>query len=489
MPRNYQITITSSQGGSGVPTTVALVATPATPQVAGTTETLTATMSPIGATGLIQFYDGGTLLATVTLASGVAAYSTALAAGNHSLYATFLPDTNYLTSTSPTIPYAVTSPATATSTILTVAPNSPASAGATETLTATVSPNTAVGTVSFYDGATPIGAAVTVVSGVASTTTVLTSGSTHTLNATFTPTNSANFTASSAPSVSYTVSPSGSRTIIFGSSIGSTWSVTNNLLHPNIVRVFTASAMNSASPTRAVCYSEKPTNDFGDPSRSSALYITQRNNMRTAFSAVPDTKPGGISHRVAVRHEPENDGTPVGTGITPAVWIQMQVNFVIDVVRYLNLTRVNPLISTGILMSVTGALGDPNGLFFDSWYTTDANGSVTYLDELGYDIYKSSHFAICHDYSVSVGRGGSWCIPEHGENVSTNDSDALVLARMKNDIGIGRGFTTATQPTWWAWFNQNHNDLCVAAGTTNSVGQGPLPLSQAYWLGIDDGTN
>ncbi len=53
--------------------------------------TFTATVSSSGTpTGSVSFYDGTTLLGTVTLSQGTAAYTTSsLAAGNHSITATY----------------------------------------------------------------------------------------------------------------------------------------------------------------------------------------------------------------------------------------------------------------------------------------------------------------------------------------------------------------------------------------------------------------
>ncbi len=83
-------------------------------------------------------------------------------------------------------------PTTATTTTaLQVTPGSPQNAGTQVTLTATVTPSNAPGSVQFFDGATPIGGPVTVVSGVASTSTSGLSVATHSLTATFTPTNPA----------------------------------------------------------------------------------------------------------------------------------------------------------------------------------------------------------------------------------------------------------------------------------------------------------
>jgi hypothetical protein len=78
----------------------------ANPSVYGSSVTLTATLTGVGAgvtpTGTIQFMDGATNLGSaVTLSSGVATYATAtLAAATHSITAVYSGDSNYAGSTS-----------------------------------------------------------------------------------------------------------------------------------------------------------------------------------------------------------------------------------------------------------------------------------------------------------------------------------------------------------------------------------------------------
>ena len=97
----------------------------------------------------------------------------------------------------------------ATTISLAVAPPSPQPAGTSVTLTATVSPSNAAGSVQFLDGASAIGAPVTVVAGSASkATSALTVGG-HSLTAVFTPANPPSnptaFTGSTSSAVPFTV--------------------------------------------------------------------------------------------------------------------------------------------------------------------------------------------------------------------------------------------------------------------------------------------
>jgi hypothetical protein len=101
-------------------TTTVLSATPTSP-TPGQSVTLTATVTPSGATGNITFLDGQTVLATVSLSGGTAVNTTStLAAGSHTLSATYSGDTRDGASSSPPIiltvasssPIQITSPTT-----------------------------------------------------------------------------------------------------------------------------------------------------------------------------------------------------------------------------------------------------------------------------------------------------------------------------------------------------------------------------------------
>jgi DNA-binding beta-propeller fold protein YncE len=93
----------------GAPTTTILGVTPAFAAPVGTTETLTATVSP-GAAGTVYFVDGTLSLgAPVPVSNGVATLSATLAPGIHALIAAFSPTdpTSFAGSLSPAISYPV----------------------------------------------------------------------------------------------------------------------------------------------------------------------------------------------------------------------------------------------------------------------------------------------------------------------------------------------------------------------------------------------
>jgi len=180
------------QVSNAVSTSTSLAVSPAGPVPAGTAVTLTATVSPSGAAGTVQFSDGASTLGTpVTVSGGTASLTTtSLAAGTRALKAAFLPgDTSaFATSTSTTTSLVVTAvPATATTTSLSVTPAGPVTSGTPVSLSASVSPAGAVGQIQFFDGATALGSPVTPTGGNAVTQVSSLAVGSHALKASFVP--------------------------------------------------------------------------------------------------------------------------------------------------------------------------------------------------------------------------------------------------------------------------------------------------------------
>lgn len=139
------------------------------------------------AAGTAVFQDGGTTVATVTLAGNQAAYTTKYSSpGAHSITATYSGDTNNSGSLSPTLVEQINE-GFASKTVLTTS-GSPSFVGHSVTFTATVtSGNGAIPDgelVTFYDGATAIGSDATA-SGVATFTTSSLRARTHTIKASY----------------------------------------------------------------------------------------------------------------------------------------------------------------------------------------------------------------------------------------------------------------------------------------------------------------
>ena len=172
------------------------------PKVATTGElvTLTATVTPAAATGMVSFFDGATPLFTASLSSGTAVTVNTFAAGSHFFTAVYAGNTTYATSTSAPVTLQVTGASTATTTVLT-APSS-ATAGSAVVLSAAVSPSTATGSVTFLDGSNTIGTG-TLTSGVATYSTSTLAAGSHTLTASYG--GDANDAASTSAAVTVTI--------------------------------------------------------------------------------------------------------------------------------------------------------------------------------------------------------------------------------------------------------------------------------------------
>ena len=127
--------------------------------------------------GVVQFFDGGTLVGTSPLVAGTASLVTnGLTAGNHSITATYSGDPSFAAS-SATTALTVRPSSTSSTTTLTSTRN-PANIGQSVTFRATVAaPSGSIsGTVDFYDGSVLLGSGV-ISAGVAQfTTTSLPSG-------------------------------------------------------------------------------------------------------------------------------------------------------------------------------------------------------------------------------------------------------------------------------------------------------------------------
>jgi sugar lactone lactonase YvrE len=197
------------------------------PLFAGQAVTFNSTVNP-AATGTIQFLDGSTVLATMTISSGAASYSTStLAEGTHSIGVIYSGDANYMSAQSATMSQTVNAKAT-TSTTVTSGQN-PAYVSAMVTFTATVSPSTATGTVQFLDGATVLGTG-TLANGSASFSTSTLAQGAHSITAVYS--GDAGNTGSTSAVLSQVMKVSAGMTVGLSPSpavVGQTLAITANL--------------------------------------------------------------------------------------------------------------------------------------------------------------------------------------------------------------------------------------------------------------------
>ena len=134
-------------------TAIALTSSPS-PSFVGQATTLTATVSPTTATGVVTFFDGNAMLGSSTLSAGAATLSVStLSPGTHSITVVYNGDNNCVGSTA-----VLTQTVSLSASTVAVASNlNPAVFAQTVVLTATVSPAAATGTVTFLDGSTTLG--------------------------------------------------------------------------------------------------------------------------------------------------------------------------------------------------------------------------------------------------------------------------------------------------------------------------------------------
>ena len=162
-------------GSSSLPITVneasIVLTSSSNPSATGQPITLTATLSPSNATGMVEFVDGYWSLTcgnsapcspliecsggVVPLSNGQARCVANLVPGPHSITAVYGGDSRYGGSASPALAHTVTTQVYTTTTLSSF-PN-PSIVGNSVTFTATVSPYSQSGTVTFVDGGTNIG--------------------------------------------------------------------------------------------------------------------------------------------------------------------------------------------------------------------------------------------------------------------------------------------------------------------------------------------
>jgi hypothetical protein len=194
-------------------TSTTLTTAQSSPQDAGTSVTLNASVSPAAA-GTVQFKDGSTNIGSaVTVSGGHASASTStLSVGSHTLTAVFTPanTTLYSGSTSSGVPFSITAvPATQTTTALSVNPSTAPAFTAVALHADVVKTSSSAtlasgaGSVKFLDGATVLGSAPLTASGADLSTSSFPVGA-HQVTAQFVPADSTVYTGSTSPQVEFT---------------------------------------------------------------------------------------------------------------------------------------------------------------------------------------------------------------------------------------------------------------------------------------------
>jgi len=178
--------------------------------------TFTATVQPAfggSATGNVTFFDGANSLGSATPANNSAQLTvSSLSAGSHSITARYLGDSNTNGSVSPAVSQTVT-PAPTTTTL--TSSSNPSAYGQTVTFVASFSPASAGvpgGTLTFYEGSTPL-SSVPISAGAPQITLSNLTVGTHSLTAQFTPLSS-NYAASASAPVTQAVNQAATTTTV-----------------------------------------------------------------------------------------------------------------------------------------------------------------------------------------------------------------------------------------------------------------------------------
>jgi hypothetical protein len=208
-------TVTQTVNKAG--TTTGLTSS-ANPSTTGQSVTFTATVSAPAATGTVTFYDGTTVIGSGGLSGGKATYATStLAAGSHSISATYGGDNNYSSSNSSTLTQNVNSSVITTTTTLGSSLN-PSTYGQSVTVTATVSPTsgsgTPTGSVTFTVDGSPQAPVALSGGKAALVTSSLVPGS-HSITASYS--GDTNYTGSSSSTLTQSVNKANTTTTLTGS--------------------------------------------------------------------------------------------------------------------------------------------------------------------------------------------------------------------------------------------------------------------------------
>ncbi|HQR66975.1 MAG TPA: Ig-like domain repeat protein, partial [Thermoanaerobaculia bacterium] len=201
---NGSASSTLSQGVQKADSATVVAAAP-NPSTFRQSVTFTATVSGPGGTpsGTVTFTEGATTIGTGTLAGGVATISTAsLSVATHSITASYSGDSSFNGSASLALSQVVNKAPSAAA--VSATPN-PSTFGQSVTFTATASGlgGTPTGSVTFFDGATTIGAGVLNSSGIATLSTAALSVGSHAITASYA--GDSNFAGSSSGTMTQVV--------------------------------------------------------------------------------------------------------------------------------------------------------------------------------------------------------------------------------------------------------------------------------------------
>jgi hypothetical protein len=294
------------------------------------------------ATGTITFYDGATVIGTsgVSVNSGSLMVST-LTAGNHNITAQYSGDSNFSLSTSPILVQVVNQLPSMT-TLITSA--NPVTWGTAVLLSATVSSAFTIptGTVTFYDGVTAIGSAVTINgSGLATLNVPLFSVplSPHSLTAKYS--GDTNYLISTSNAISEVINKQNTTTTLMSSAPTSPASV-------SITFTATVVGVNNGPITGTVQFY-----NGGSPMGSPATV----NGSGVATYSTSSLTTGVYNITAIYGGDPNNNPSPTSNTVVETITAEASSTFLIS-----NMPTVN-YGTSGVIFTATvsGSLGTPTG--------------------------------------------------------------------------------------------------------------------------------
>ena len=442
-------------------TTTTAITSSANPTIHGTPVTFTAIVTAVGTavpTGAVTFYDGTLQIGTGTLAaagttSAVAAFQTStLAAGTHSITASYGGDANDFTSTSAGLSQTVNIASSATAL---AASANPSVAGKPLTLTATVTTNggNAAGDVNFYNG-----------------TTLLGSG---TLNGA----GAATFTSSTLPVGSYSV------TANYVGDANDTGS-TSAALPLTVIEATTSIGLVTSNPTvqvtGAVTFTATVTGNGGIPT-GNVTFMDGANtlgsvavNVSGVASYTTSSLAVGTHNITAVYGGDANDGGCTSAGLTETVTAYATQTSLVASATSLNTDQELTLLTT-----TTSSTGNA------------VTGTVTYMN--GSTTLGSATIGVNGTATLNLNpAAGSYSITAH------YSGDALNAPSVSNvvtvTVSLATEFTIALNPTSLSIQTSQSAQLTINLGSEDgfadkiALGCGSLPYSVSCNFATNDVT-
>ena len=403
-----------SENVNQTPTATTLVSSANPSNLAGSvtfTATTQATAPGAGmpSSGTIKFYDGATLLATKTPASGVATFPTSsLTLGTHSITAVFGGSTSYLGSTSAALSQSVSGAITTTS----LSSNAnPSTFGGTVSLTATVASGagTPTGTVTFTDGATTLGT-VSLSSGQAALSTASLATGTHPITATYS--GAASFLTSASAPLSQVVNSAPTTTVVSASP--------NPSVNGSAVAVTATVSSSAGTPTGTV--------EFADGATSLGSATVTNGVATLSVSTL-----GGGSHVISATYA--GDGTFAPSTSAPLTQVVNAAPSTTTLTASANPTTLGTTIT--YTATVTSGVGVPTGtVVFQDGATLIATASLsngTATVSLS-DLTVGSHaLTASYNGSVDVAASTSAALTEVVNPAPTS----VAIASSPNPSGVG----------------------------------------------------